>query len=372
MRYQLRMDWATLNFSEGCMNVKMASELLAGDVDSLCWTKKGLSDHAPVYSPLGLRYTDNNGYSVRPHKLEVSGVGCEHFMMTLPELRSSAENHLSRLDFAFDVIMSRTSWKQFLTQCFAASMISDRERKRYKLQGDGEAMTVYIGSRKSAKFFRIYNKTMEDSHYSYQDADGHYVNLRDDECVIRYEVELHRYKSTGKCAYEYDPSPAFDWYFSDREDHKQLLCDSIRDLWLSFGNEILLPADFEHAEFVRRSEIEQNKKSVQTSADRLEVVKAALHDYPHSFDRTMQYVVERFGQYIPYILQDSQLRQLAFDRCEKLFGFVPDFYIEIGQGSGLSELEDVPEIPWAWMEAGADDQGIINEEFEKRCNQWSY
>lgn len=378
MTYQLRLDYATFCFQRGEMSAQKVQDVLCGG--DVSWRKCGLYDGSPVISPLGLRYQHNCGYSERPHKLQVSGVGCEHFALTLPDLREAAENHFSRLDFAFDVVMSRRDWKVFLGNCFIDSMDSERQRKRYRLAGDGEAMTVYIGSRVSSKFFRIYNKTLEDPKYTFEDAldpNNTDVDVDDEHCVIRYEVELHRQRQVHHDrTVEFDPSSAFDWYYSpDPADHDRLH-DEIKRLWLSFGNDILLPEGFENAEFVDR--VSKNKNFVRNLShdEKLENVQAVLHDYPHSFEKSLQYVTERFGAYIPYILADESYRRQAFQACELKFGFCPEYYFETSKPSGWNDLDDEcdldPEIPWAWVEASAADQDVIDESFERRYkNQWS-
>lgn len=374
MKYTLRLDYATMLFDSGSVSPGIIQDKLAG-VDAH-WVRKGRSDNAPLWSPLGMRYVNDCGAPDRPHKLEVSGVGCNKFELTLPSLLGLGGHHFSRLDFAFDVIMDRDQWKEFLKKCFMSSLDSERQRKRYRLAGEGEAMTVYIGSRTSPKFFRIYNKTMQDRQYVYEDAEGHIVNYdTDNQCVIRYEVELHRWRSMSKYGErEYDPSPAFEWYYSDDEEDRRLLHDEVRFLWLSFGNEVLLPQGFAESEFVnkasRKTEILCNK----SEAEKLEIVKAALHDYPHSFDRSMQYVADHFGHYIPYILMDEKLRKQVFAQCELRFGFAPDYYFETTKPAGWDDLEDIEDetdIPWP-LEVGPDDQYVIDKDItERRLNQWS-
>lgn len=375
MRVVMRLDYATMNFSAGMMSVDEVSNKLAGSSEVFCWTKKGITDNAPLYSPLGLRYMHNNGYAPMPHKLEVSGVGCRKFLYTLPQLRTE-DMRFSRLDFAFDLIMKRDAWKDFLGNCFVASLFSDRNYKRYKLSGTGEAMTVYIGSRISPKYFRIYNKTLQDAKYEYRDGDGNVHDLAEDECVIRYEVELHRWKATGKELRIFDPSPCFDWYYSDDPADHERLHEEIKRMWISFGDDVLLPEGFETMEIVDLTQLEANvkfcSKNAEVSNEALQRVQDALHDYPHSFDRTLSFVVDRFGKYIPYILADDDYREACFRACENKFGFVPDFYMEsVKRYNYDDDLQDIAmDIPQDWIESEPEDQLLIDSDFERRCNQW--
>lgn len=373
MTYVLRLDWATMLFDRGTVDTDRIEKTLCG-VDAK-WKRLGRSENAPLSSPLGMRYMNDCGSPDRPHKLEVSGVGCQKFELTLPSLLGLGGHHFSRLDFAFDVLMDRSAWKGFLTDCFAASMNSDRQRKRYRLSGEGEAMTVYIGQRTSPKFFRIYNKTLQDRRYTLLDADGHPVDYDPEkQCVIRYEIELHRFKSVGKCDRVFDPSPAFEWYYSEDEAAARRLHDEVRSMWLSFGNEVLLPQGFADAEFVNKASCKR-EILCKSEEEKLEKVQAELHDFPHSFDHSMTYVAEHFGHYIPYILADDELRKKVFLECELRFGFVPEFYFECSKPQGWDDLQDVvddTEIPWPLWEVGPDDQYVIDKNItEGGKNQWS-
>ena len=249
--YVLRLDYATFAFTPGSVDLNRVQSVLAGGAD-LAFRQFGTYDTSPYQSPLGLYYKPDCGSKENPHILQVSGSACEHFRETLPclgkVLRDGGEQaHFRRLDFAFDVIMSRADWRKYLADCFLYSMEQNRQRKKFLLQGSGEAMTIYIGSRNSDRFFRVYNKTLQDPSYLFINADGTTTPVSEDQCVIRYEIECKRQNRTraGQRVVS-DPSPMFDWYYSD----SQLLFDEVKKQWLSFGNEVMLPAGFEDASFV--------------------------------------------------------------------------------------------------------------------------
>lgn len=249
--YVISLDYATFAFTRDSVNLGKIQQCLSGGAD-LGFRRFGTSENSPLHSPYGLYYKPECGSMENPHVLQVSGVGCEHFRETLPclakVLRDGGEQaHFRRIDLCFDVIMKRSEWRSYLAKCFTYSMENQRQRKKYLLQGSGEAMTVYIGSRNSDRYFRVYNKTLQSPSYQFVSWDGTISPVSDDECVIRYEIESsykNRWRSGQKLVS--DPSPLFDWYFSN----SVFLSDYVRESWLSFGSDVMLPDDFENAEFV--------------------------------------------------------------------------------------------------------------------------
>ena len=337
MNIVVRLDYATVNFTPHSMSYTKIGKILLDDPAAMCWRTRGLSENAPMVSPLGLRWTENNGYAEMPHKLEISGVGISHFSAVLPDLMAAAEHRFSRLDFAFDVLLPRAAWRAFIVRAFDASLNSERQRKCYRLTGTGEAMTIYIGSRKSAKFLRIYNKTLEDPRYQFV-QDGVAVDVPEDHCVIRYEVELKRHVVTAQNDKRvFDPSPAFSWYYGEPEE-QQRLCEEIRKIWLSFGDEVLLPEGFADAGM---SCLMQNANFASKTQDqRMEEVREKLHDYPRSFEHTLGFLVSRFGKYVPYILADPAYIAQCEDACRLEFGFVPEYYLEQSKPQGWYDLDE--------------------------------
>lgn len=249
--YVISLDYATFAFTRDSVNLGKIQQCLSGGAD-LGFRLFGTSEHSPLRSPYGLYYKPECGSTENPHVLQVSGVGCEHFRETLPclakVLRDGGEQaHFCRIDLCFDVVMKRSEWRSYLAKCFTYSMETQRQRKKFLLQGTGEAMTVYIGSRNSERYFRVYNKTLQSPSYQFVSCDGTISPVADDECVIRYEIEnkwMTRWRKGEKVVI--DPSPLFDWYYSN----SVFLSDYVRESWLSFGSDVMLPDDFENAEFV--------------------------------------------------------------------------------------------------------------------------
>lgn len=257
MKYVLRLDYATFAFTPASVSLSSIQDALAGGAE-LGFKQTGLSEKSPYHSPLGLFFKPDCGSVQNPHILQVSGAGCEQFRQTLPRLadilRDGGEQaHFNRLDFAFDVILPKKAWRDYYLGVIGASVeeMNDpskaRKRMKFVYQGYGDATTVYIGSRSSAIFCRIYNKTLEDSEYTFIDETGVIKAIPDDSYVIRYELELKRHhQSLRGERFIFDPSPLFDWYY----DSDSRLFDWIHKTWLKYGSSVLLPSDFEDAEFV--------------------------------------------------------------------------------------------------------------------------
>lgn len=344
---KLWLDYATFNFAPEAMSWHDVGMKLAGGMP-LKWVKAGISHNAPQVSPFGLRWMDNNGYAERPRRLDVSGVGCRKFLLSLPVLRDKERQHFSRLDFAFDVIMSRSEWVSMIKSAFMSSLDSERQLRKYSLTGTGEAMTLYIGSRKSAKFFRVYNKTLQDKAYTFVDDDGEEVPLPEGYYVIRYEVELKRRKSTSVKygVSTFDPSPAFDWYYGAVEDQQKLV-DFVLSLWEKFCPEEYLPDASELAEMKCATYAMAEQKSSFCSIPDQELyrkIRENVHKGEQTFSHTMQYVLEKFGKYVPYMLADASMRQQIFDDCAKAFGFEPDYYFECSLPAGWNDFVSVEEV----------------------------
>ena len=102
---EIKLDYLTVNFDAGCADIDSISKALSRD--NLFFNQRRSSENALFVSPFGLSYLHNSGWDPRPHRLQVSGVGCRHFESTLPNLKLLAKNRggdisISRIDFAFD------------------------------------------------------------------------------------------------------------------------------------------------------------------------------------------------------------------------------------------------------------------------------
>lgn len=352
----LHLDYATFNFDKGTRACRDLASLLAGGAD-LHFTKAGVSDGAPMISPFGLVWRENNGWEARPHRLDVSGVGCSKFASTLPLLRDPEHQHFSRLDFAFDILMPVARWRNFLANAFESSLEYEGRRKKYSLTGSGEAMTVYVGSRRNAKYFRIYNKSLEDKEYEYISDSGEIVPVSDNYYVIRYEVELKRHKLRNHHGeYLFDPSPLFDLYYSrNAEDHEKLV-SKIVALWQDFFPSEYLP-DMDGLRCAENSNFVQYSDGSLAVAECERKVKEELYFGSQSFDSTVRFVAERFGKYIPWILNNPELRELCFDACYRAYGFDGGVIVE-PVPSGWNDLDsaDDDEIPSYWEPIESGEQ----------------
>lgn len=369
--YVIRLDYATFAFTRDSVNLGKILQCLSGGVD-LGFRQFGTSEHSPLQSPYGLYYKPECGSTENPHVLQVSGVGCEHFRETLPclakVLRDGGEQaHFRRIDLCFDVIMKRSAWRSYLAKCFTYSMENQRQRKKFLLQGSGEAMTVYIGSRNSDRYFRVYNKTLQSPSYQFVSSDGAISSVSDDECVIRYEIESsykNRWRSGQKLVS--DPSVLFDWYYSDSD----FLSRYVRDSWLSFGSDVMLPDDFENAEFVTDISVRNLHPVEDIASPYSDVVFAnvsARKDCaPYSFDKSLEYAASHYGAYVPYILRDERLLTICRDAAREKFGLDISFSVFFDD-QALNEFVELPGDSYSpWSEDGEFEEIDILKGKESR------
>ena len=345
MKTVLLMDYATFNFAPDSISMPMLAKCISGQ-ENLCFVQKGLSSGSPWQSPFGINYLPNSGYSVHPIRIQFSGVGCNHYEAALPFLRSFAENHISRCDFAFDVLMSKDVWRSYIETIFSAQLDQSRQAKKYVMTGSGLAQTIYIGSRKCAKFCRIYNKSLEDSSYTAV-IDDKKVCSSDDQFIIRFELELKHFKGKGQ---NFDASEWYDAYFDDQDN----LISFIKDTWRLYAEDFILPCPLDDLELVCR--FDKNKNFVQSRDEIIESVNDERFESPRIFDNTVRYIADRYGKYIPFILYNPFLRQLVFDKCKQYCGFDLEVIVSSSE-SGFYELEDI------------DDDMYINPWQDEDCEQ---
>lgn len=363
---EIRLDYVTFNFSANCMSTYEVGKTLLGDNSLMRWASHGLNENALITSPHGVSWLNNSGFAPRPHRLQVSGLGCNKFAYTLPMLVSSCaknggETTFSRIDFAFDVIMKRDQWKSFIVHAFESSLKSDRKYKVYNLIGHGEDMTIYIGNRTSPKYFRIYNKTLQDPNYIYSENEKQ-IDLDVDQCVIRYEVELKRklWNRNGNKVV-YDPSPFFYQYYEADD----TLAQMIKELWLSFGDDVLLPVGFKDAELTLMSK-NKNFASISRSAA-IEITEENVVKAPYLFDNVKNYVIEKFGQYIPFIVADRIDMQICEDKCKARIGFVPEYDIDFLSATRLDDdSDDLYDLELPWEDAICTDFVQLDIQSEER------
>lgn len=355
--YVIRLDYATFAFTRDSVSLGKIQQCLSGGVD-LGFRQLGTSERSPLQSPYGLYYKPECGSIENPHVLQVSGVGCEHFRETLPCLakvmRDGGEQaHFRRIDLCFDVIMKRSLWRSYLAKCFTYSMENQRQRKKFLFQGSGEAMTVYIGSRNSPRYFRVYNKSLQSPSYEFVSPDGTISPVADDECVIRYEIESSWKRITRKGQLSiYDPSFLFDWYYSDSD----FLSRYVLDSWLSFGSDVMLPYDFENAEFVTDISVRNLHPVENIASPYSDVVFAnvsARKDCaPYSFNKSLEYAASHYGCYVPYILRDERLLAICRDAAREKFGLDIGFFVHF-YDQALDEFEELPDDSYSpWSEDG--------------------
>ena len=378
MKTVVKLDYATFAFEEGSISIPKIEDALA-QCDLHFVQVQNAKENSPYNSPAGLFYKPNNGAKQSPHSLHVSGFGCEMFRSSLPRLASLMQDgheygHFSRLDFCFDVVMTKERWRQYYLGVISASVDEmnhpekARKTRKFVYQGYGDATTIYIGRRtSSAVFCRIYNKTLQDPEKKLCAASGELVDCPEDSYLIRYEVELKfvsRVHNGGRTVY--DPSPLFWQYYEDPEE----LFVYLRKVWNRYGNETLLPDGWEDMEFVTDLEARHipftKGLSHPLSSDLAKKFSVAIH----TEDQKMQYVVNTFGhRIIDILLYRPELLYLACCKWEQFYDeqlpFSPVALTqEIAQFSessriAVAEFAEVADDPSPFSEDGFEDISLF-------------
>lgn len=374
MKTVVKLDYATFTFEQGSISISQIEDALA-QCDLHFAQIFNASENSPYNSPAGLFFKPNNGAKQSPHSLHVSGRGCELFRPTLPRLASLMQNghefgHFSRLDFCFDVVMTKQRWREFYLGVISASVDemnnpkNARKVRKVMYQGYGDSTTVYIGRRTSSAFFcRIYNKSLQDPDKKLCAASGELLECPDDSYIIRYEIEFKftsRVRSGSRSVY--DPSPLFWFYYEDPEK----LFSYLRKVWNRYGNETLLPDGWEDMQFVTDIEargIHYTDDFWHPLSDDL-VKKFSVSI--HTEDGKMSYVANVFGhRIIDILLYRPELLFLACCKWEKFYDerlpFSPMALTqEVAQFSessriAVEEFAEVADDPSPFSEVGFDD-----------------
>ena len=378
MKTVVKLDYATFSFEQGSISIPKIEDALA-HCDLHFVQISNASENSPYNSSAGLFYKPNNGAKQSPHSLQVSGHGCELFRPTLPRLASLMQDghefgHFSRLDFCFDVVLTKKRWREFYLGVISASVDDmnnpEKARKVRKVmyQGYGDSTTVYIGRRmSSAVFCRIYNKSLQDPGNKLCVASGELLDCPDDSYIIRYELELKytsRVNSSGRTVY--DPSPLFWHYYEDPEK----LFVFLRKVWNRFGNDILLPDGWEDMEFIT----DIVARGLHFSKDLMHPISDDLSKKflvsIHSEEQKLFYVANIFGhRVIDILLYRPELLFLACCKWEQFYNerlpFSPlDLTQEIAQFSessriAVEEFREVVEDPSPFCEDGFDSISLF-------------
>lgn len=373
MKMVVKLDYATFAFEQGSISIPKIEDALA-QCDLHFAQTSNASENSPYNSPAGLFYKPNNGAKQSPHSLQVSGHGCEFFRSTLPRLASLMQDghefgHFSRLDFCFDVVMTKQRWREYYLGVITSSVDEmnnpEKARKVRKImyQGYGDETTVYIGRRaSSAVFCRIYNKSLQDSQSVSYGACGELLSVPDDSYIIRYEVEFKftsRVRSGSRTVY--DPSPLFWFYYEDPEK----LFAYLRKVWNRYGSETLLPDCWEDMQFVTDIEARNIHFTkdflIPLSNDLVQMFCVSIH----TEEQKMSYVANIFGhRIIDILLYRPELLFLACCKWEQFYNerlpFSPlELTQEVAQFSessriAVEEFREVVDDPSPFSEDGFD------------------
>lgn len=379
----LRMDWVTFglpikynNLGEpvGAYDV---GKLLTNDSDM--WIKRNQYGTS-LKSEYGCYWMENSGWAEKPQKLEVSGVGCDKLMATLPVLREEYSHHglspeynldgscvddvcsVTRIDFAMDFVMTRSEWREICIDTYLRGLdgVKSSKVRRITTDGKGLAQTTYWGDRSEGKYFRIYNKSLEDPEYQYIDSNGDVVDIGEDKYIIRYELQIKRRVNNPKSGRQVsEPLRLFDYYYSQDPSDFDKLVDYIRKSW-AYGldkDDIVFCDDFwdadvwSHLSTKYRFCCEQGTDFAEMSDVELaEYVKENKHCEPRTFDKTLQYFVKYWGHYLPYIVADERLWRRCLLACWSKHLYEPDIRIDYHPSGvqleeiGYFDLDD--DFPW--------------------------
>lgn len=377
MKTVVKLDYATFSFEQGSISISKIEDALA-QCDLHFSQISNASENSPFNSPAGLFYKPNNGSKQSPHSLQVSGHGCELFRSTLPRLATVMEahenGHFSRLDFCFDILMTKERWRELYLGVISASVddmnFPEKARKVRKImyQGYGDSTTVYIGRRtSSAVFCRVYNKSLQDPEKKLCLASGEFLDCPGDSYIIRYEIEFKftsRVRSGSRSVY--DPSPLFWFYYEDPEK----LFAYLRKVWNRYGNEILLPDGWENMEFL--TDIEA--RNIQYTDDFWHPLNDDLAKKfsvsIHTEEQKMSYVSNVFGhRIIDILLYRPQLLFLACCKWEQFYNerlpfSSQELIQEIAQffessRIAVEEFREVSDDPSPFCEVGFDDISLF-------------
>lgn len=378
MKTVVKLDYATFSFEQGSIFISKIEDALA-QCDLHFAQISNASENSPFNSPAGLFYKPNNGSKQTPHSLHVSGHGCELFRSTLPRLASLMQEghefgHFSRLDFCFDVVMTKQRWREFYLGVISASVdeMNNPERARkvrkFMYQGYGDSTTVYIGRRKSsAVFCRIYNKSLQDPDKKLCVASGELLDCPDDSYIIRYEMEL-KYLSVVRPGRRsvYDPSPLFWFYYEDPEK----LFAHLRKVWNRYGNDSLLPDGWEDMEFVTDIEARNIQFTKDLSHPLSDGLVQKFSVSIHTEEHKISYVANVFGhRIIDILLYRPALLILACFKWEQFYKQCLPFSPlalaqEVAQFSessriAVEEFIEVADDPSPFSEVGFDDISLF-------------
>lgn len=378
MKAVVKLDYATFAFEPGSISIPKIQDVLA-QCDLHFAQTSNASENSPFNSPVGLFFKPNNGAKQCPHSLHVSGHGCELFRSTLPRLAALMQDghefgHFSRLDFCFDVVMSKQRWREFYLGVISASVDEfnnpekARKVRKFMYQGYGDETSVYIGRRKSsAVFCRIYNKSLQDPQSIYNGACGELLGVPDDSYIIRYEVELKftsRVRSGSRSVY--DPSPLFWFYYEDPDK----LFAYLRKVWNRYGNESLLPVGWDDLQFVTDIEARNIQFSKDLSHPLSDDLAKKFLVSIHTEEQKMSYVVNIFGhRIIDILLYRPELLFLACCKWELYYNErLPFFPLaltqEVAQFSessriAVEEFREVDDVPSPFSDDGFVDLSLF-------------
>lgn len=308
MKAELKIDYLSINFPENTFTPISLKNAIAPEDMIFNPVGKHGEESSFWTSPFGVQFRKNNGFQ-NMQTVYFSGNGMKHFESSALALYKKYGTSIARLDFAFDIDMTIADWREFIKSVFCDSMDSDRKNKKYNLitGTEKDACTVYIGSRRSPYFFRIYNKTLEQREKA---ENGVYK--------IRYECEMKRFTRIRRGEkQEYNPHVWYENYYNDDwswvSEYKKLLS--------SYIPECALPCSIEELELIKP----QNFLFCCVQSESISSAKAvsvqSVYTESSDFNRTLNYLTDRFGKYIPFIIMNTGMMNYCLQKANEFTGF---------------------------------------------------
>lgn len=82
----------------------------------------------------------------------------------------------------------------------------------------------------------------------------------------------------------------------------------------------------------------------------VELTEEEVYRAPYSFDHVVNYVVDKFGKYIPFIISDRMNFRICEDKCKAFIGFLPQYDIDYLIKPVTYEIDENDDVPLPWSD----------------------
>lgn len=359
--YMLRMDYCTIGMDEQTGNVVDVTTALTGcQPDDWKNIYDSQNDDKMIYNSKlgGLRWQENSGYAKKPRQLELKGTSFDALPTTisswLPDMLKKDIN-VSRVDFAIDLIVVKREWTRFVDDFMdykdreCQDKMSGKRRPAFLPSTDvrygGAATTLYVGTRKSCKFYRTYNKSLQNPNYRPIDRDGRFVDVPDDCFVIRAELQLNRKTlHIGDTKYEFSVAELAKSY---ADGNLQYCGDWVLNQWAGLSQQGIPVIDDLLELYSGRAECfselatkalfcsnlpetdSPDDDTILDSTDGSTLCWRPIEIYKkigvvdNSIEACIRWIGKQYGHYIPFMLADVSDVEAMYLKCYEKFHFIP-------------------------------------------------